>query len=293
MVKIKNTPKGLVAYDSKSYITARLTKAESRKLGVKAFPKDTPPEVVHLEISDRCNLNCPYCYVKDKSDKELNCFQWQKIIRDLAISGVFQVTFGGGEPTIREDLSELAYFVKLQGLTLCMTSNGQLIQKVPKIVLQLFDQINISWHRQSGFENALFYLKAIGVRRGVNYCLSKDYLKDLEIVKTIAKRQEAEILFLTYKPVIEDISNQLLPKNVLEIAKKAHSEGLGVAVDGMTCQTCLAAKRFCDIDSLGNVMVCSFIRQPIGNLMTENFKEIWSRRNKKVSCPYLKKEVSK
>jgi len=145
----------------------------------------------------------------------------------------------------------------------------------------------VSWHGQKWFEQALAYLGACRVRRGINFCLSKFYEKDLELVKLIAKKQEAEILFLTYKPVNNDPNNQLSPARVLKIAQQTSKEGIEVAVDGMTCQTCLASKRFCDIDSLGNVMVCSFIRQPIGNLIKENFKTIWAKRNRVIICPYL------
>lgn len=286
-IKIKNTPKGLVVYDAESYITMRLSRDESRVLNVTRFPKDTPPEVVHLEISDRCNLKCSYCYVTDKSNKEISTNAWKRIIKQLSDVGVFQVTFGGGEPTMREDLGELAQYVKSLGLTLCITSNGLLIPKIPKSVLRCFDQVNISWHAQDGFEHALAYLGRLNVNRGINFCLSKFYEQDIGMIKKVAKKQEAEILFLAYKPVSGDIKNQIPPARVYKIAKEAYEEGLRVAIDGLTCQTCLATTRFCDIDSLGNLMPCSFIREPIGNLLKEPFKKIWARRNKAIKCPYL------
>jgi len=288
-MKTKNTPEGLVFYDPKTYTTVRLNREESRKLGIKKFPKDTPPEVVHLEISDRCNLNCPYCYVRGKRGRELSTAEWVRIIKDLADTGVFQVTFGGGEPTMREDLEELALYAKACKLTLCMTSNGLRIPEIKPSVLKLFDQINVSWHRQAGFVRALAYLKDCHVRRGINFVLSKQYEKDLGFIKQVSKQYGAEILFLTYKAVNQDINNQISAKQVFKEALKAFKEHLKVAVDGMTCGTCLAGKRFCDIDSLGNVMVCSFIRKPIGNLLEEPFKKIWARRNKNISCPYVRR----
>jgi len=139
MIKVKNTPDGLVLYSPKDYTTIRLDREESRRLGVKKFPKDTPPEVVHLEISNRCNLNCDYCYCGDKSNHELKTAQWLKIIKGLAESGVFQITYGGGEPTMREDLGELAEYAKSIGLTLCMTSNGLKIPELKPETLKLFD----------------------------------------------------------------------------------------------------------------------------------------------------------
>ncbi len=41
------------------------------------FPKDlTAPEVVHLEVSDRCTKDCEYCYV-DMEGNELTTEQWK------------------------------------------------------------------------------------------------------------------------------------------------------------------------------------------------------------------------
>lgn len=288
-MKVKNTPDGLVIYNPKTYQTIRFTKEESKKLGIKELAKDTPPEVVHLEISDRCNLNCPYCYVKDKSNRELTTETWEKIIKELVDNGVFQVTFGGGEPTMRKDLHRLASYARNQGLTICMTSNGLNIPKLSPLTLKLFDQINISYHEQEGFEEALVCLKENNVKRGINFCFSKSYQSSLELIRRIGLRQDAEILFLSYKPVNNDFENQIPPKEVYQIAKTLHETGSKVAIDGLTCGTCLASKRFCDIDSLGNVMVCSFLREPAGNLTKQSFKEIWGKRNKVIKCPYLLK----
>jgi MoaA/NifB/PqqE/SkfB family radical SAM enzyme len=256
---------------------------------VKEFPKDATPEVVHLEISDTCNMACPYCYVKDKVGKELTTAQWKVIIWELDKNGIFQVTFGGGEPTMREDLYELARYTKDLGLTLCMTSNGINIPNIANMILNQFDQINISWHgKLDVVDKALAKLEKAGVRRGINYCFSKEYTPDLLAVIGLAKKYDAEILFLTYKAISKDWKNQIMPKDVLAVAKDVEKLGVKVAVDGATCNTCLAAKRFCDIDSLGNVMVCSFIRKSIGNIVNKPFADIWASRKKVTCCPYVK-----
>ncbi len=286
---IKLTQEGLVYFNPIQQLTIRLSREESTQLlKITEFPEDTPPEIVHLEISNQCNLNCKYCYIGKKKGKELNCFQWQKIIKELANNGVFQLTFGGGEPTMREDLLELARYVKSCGLTLCMTTNGINLTNFLKDELKIFDQINVSWHNQKEFEEALCWLKICEVKRGINFTLSKDYFDDLFYIIKMAEKYDAEILFLTYKPVNKDYKNQIKPEIVYRVAKETYEfTNKSVAVDGLTCKSCLAGKRFCDIDSLGNVLLCSFLREPIGNLLKENFADIWSRRNKNPKCPYL------
>ena len=45
-------------------------------------------------------------------------------------------------------------------------------------------------------------------------------------------------------------------------------------------------RRFCDVDSLGNVLPCSFVRRPLGNLLENGFAEIWRSRGGQVPCPF-------
>jgi len=295
-MKAKLTPEGLVLYLSKIHTTIRFNEEETKQVvkGLKQLPKDYPgPEIVHLEIANRCNLKCKYCYVGEKKGEELTTEQWKQIIKKLDTSGVFQITFGGGEPTLRDDLIELASYTKELGLNLTMTSNGILIPYFKKKELRLFDQINISYHKANAsplkvLRRALKHLQRRKVRRGINYCLSAQYLADVDKVVEVAKECDAEILFLVYKPVVDDWANQVPPEGVMRVAKAQANAGVRISVDGASCNTCVGAKRFMDIDHKGDVYPCSFIRESIGNLLYERLEDIWGRRKKELECPYLK-----
>lgn len=55
-----------------------------------------------FELTYRCNLNCPYCYVgKDREKNELSTQEWFKIIEQIPWYSI--VTLVGGEPLIRKD----------------------------------------------------------------------------------------------------------------------------------------------------------------------------------------------
>jgi len=289
-MKTKLTTEGAVIYFPDKYLTLRLTKEETLKeLRLKQLPDDYPgPEVVHLEVSNKCNLRCSYCYVK-KENKELTTYDWMRIIYKLAKEEVFQVTFGGGEPTLRDDIIELASYTKRVGLNLAMTSNGILVPYFGK-ELRNFDQINVSFHRSNInpfgiLTKALSYLKKLKIKRGISFCLRKDYYNDLDKVVDIAKKYEAELLLLTYKPIINDYENYIPPITVYDVAETLKDK-VEVAVDGLTCSSCMGNKRFCDVDSEGNVYPCSFIRIPQGNLLTEKLVDIWNKRIKNIKCPF-------
>ena len=111
--------------------------------------------------------------------------------------------------------------------------------------------------------------------------------KDNEEVKRLVKTYNAELLYLVYKPVIGDWENQVPATEVYAAAKKSANEGIRTAVDGPCIGECLAQTKFVDIDSVGNCFQCSFIREPLGNLLKEDFKTVWKSRGRKKECKYV------
>jgi MoaA/NifB/PqqE/SkfB family radical SAM enzyme len=108
------------------------------------------------------------------------------------------------------------------------------------------------------------------------------------MIKFLANEFNAEILYLVYKPVIKDLRNQISGKEVYKVAKVAANEGLHVAVDGPCINQCLAKKKFIDVDHAGNVFPCSFVREPMGNLLKSSLKDIWKNRGPQIKCPFVK-----
>ncbi len=63
-----------------------------------------------FELTYRCNLACPYCYVgAERKKDELSTDEWKKIIKQIPFYSF--VTLVGGEPLIRKDFSEILYAV--------------------------------------------------------------------------------------------------------------------------------------------------------------------------------------
>ena len=80
-----------------------------------------------LELTYRCNLQCPYCYVgQDRNKQELTLEEWKRVIKQIPFYGI--VTLVGGEPLIRKDFIDIYACVskKVLGKTHIVT-NGILI----------------------------------------------------------------------------------------------------------------------------------------------------------------------
>ena len=80
-----------------------------------------------LELTYRCNLACPYCYVgSERNKQELTLEEWKKVISQIPFYSI--VTLVGGEPLIRKDFIQILEAVskKVLGKT-HVVSNGILI----------------------------------------------------------------------------------------------------------------------------------------------------------------------
>ena len=85
-----------------------------------------------FELTYRCNLNCPYCYIGNERNKnELTTKEWYKIIDQIPFYSI--VTLVGGEPLIRKDFPEILNYLSKKILHKThVVSNGILI--TPEII---------------------------------------------------------------------------------------------------------------------------------------------------------------
>ena len=60
---------------------------------------------VHWECWSECNLNCPFCY--RTVSQPLDTRAAERLLAHIAASGVENIVFGGGDPSLRPDLIQL------------------------------------------------------------------------------------------------------------------------------------------------------------------------------------------
>ncbi|MCF7916176.1 MAG: radical SAM protein [Candidatus Omnitrophica bacterium] len=104
------------------------------------------PLIVILSITNKCNLNCWYCYgehYKKNNWKDFTTKELLKIIQDLHSLGSEIIQLQGGEPLMRDDIKIIINEVKRLGMICDMVTNGTLIPEKRNVVSQL-DKICIS-----------------------------------------------------------------------------------------------------------------------------------------------------
>ena len=264
-----------------------------------------------------CNQNCVHCYAagqEQSSEEELSTEDWKAIIDKCRKIGIPQLTFTGGEPTMREDLFELIDHAKW--FVTRLNTNGIKLTKeyCEQLKKASLDSAQITFyscdeeiHNQlvgapkyqdtvAGIENAL----AAGISLSINtpLCtLNKDYVKTLQFL------HEKGVLYVTCSGLITtgnaakeaSESLQLPLAEIREILKAAveycYKNGMEISftspgwVDesfckelGISTPNCGACLSNMAITPGGNVVPCqSWLNgASLGNFLKDEWSQIWN-----------------
>lgn len=155
------------------------------------------PRILTAELTYRCNHSCLFCscpWEADKSVKEteLSTREWQNIFRVVKKYGVEQVTFSGGEATLRGDFFEILDAATALGLSIGVISNGCRIDETFLYKLQKYHLLlSISvpgidtFARTTGRDNIEHILnlfdmcRKLGIRTVANITVTKINFEEL------------------------------------------------------------------------------------------------------------------
>ena len=126
----------------------RKTNIILRKL-MNNLPWMSAPNTLILGVTDRCQLDCVHCGIErslNSSKKELSSEEVIKVIFQAYKLGVYFVNFTGGEPLLREDISELVEYTAKKGLITAVSTNALLLtrEKIRQLKNRGLTFINIS-----------------------------------------------------------------------------------------------------------------------------------------------------
>ncbi|HQL89858.1 MAG TPA: SynChlorMet cassette radical SAM/SPASM protein ScmE [Syntrophales bacterium] len=88
------------------------------------------PKKIDIDITNRCNLRCRYCYHYESAGDaggDLPAEEWLQFFGELNRCAVTEVTLAGGEPFIREDLEAIVGGIVKNRMRFAILSNGTLI----------------------------------------------------------------------------------------------------------------------------------------------------------------------
>ena len=108
---------------------------------------------LRVSVTQRCDLNCVYCGKTAPDGKELTAEQIITAVGVFARLGITKVRLTGGEPLVRNDITEIAAGIKKTGgiEKLAITTNGvKLSEKAAELKKAGVDAVNISLDTLNG-----------------------------------------------------------------------------------------------------------------------------------------------
>lgn len=91
------------------------------------------PLRIHLAITYRCPLNCAHCFIKGyentdrKANPEMETGEIRRLVDRLVEIGIYEMLVSGGEPLVRQDISECLSYALDKGMLVKLFTNGLLL----------------------------------------------------------------------------------------------------------------------------------------------------------------------
>jgi GeoRSP system radical SAM/SPASM protein len=273
------------------------------------------PLTINWAVTNRCNFKCRHCYSRTDPSDELDARTLFVCIEKIVKAGVLSINFGGGEPLLRSDLLEISAFASRQGLRVSMNSNGYLIDRERARSLKTagFSKVGISLDSHipdvhDSFRGirgshgravaALAHLREAGIKTSLSTVICK--INHTSVNELIAFAKGHGILQLNFhnfkcsglgysnKDEL-DLSSAEWKEFYLHAMKaKQEVKGLEISLDdhiiaslGMKTETdalvngSVCGKLSLNIKSNGEITPCGFIPIVIGNIVTDDLKEVW------------------
>jgi len=274
----------------------------------------TAPPRMDLALTYRCNNNCYFCYTGGpRKINELKTKDWKKVLDKLWDSGVPQVVFTGGEPTLREDIVELVDHAR--EFVTGMVTNGRLLARLaPDLKRVSLDYVQVSLEASraeihdkmvgvsGAWQQTIDGIKASlngGLDTITNTTLTRDNLAAFpELVKTGASlglkvmacntlicsgrgtkaREETNVSLEELKATLNKTLETAKQANVrLEWYSPTCYKQLNPLEFGFGAKSCSAAQYNMTIEPDGSVIPCqSWLKEKVGNMLKDPWTKIWN-----------------
>ncbi len=264
-----------------------------------------------------CNQKCVHCYAAGQAlsdEQELTTEQWKTIIDKCREYGIPQLTFTGGEPTMRDDLFELIdharwFITRLNTNGIKLTK--EYCEKLKEVSL---DSIQITFYSHSegihnklvgaqkyketveGIENAI----AAGLNISINtpLCtLNNDYVKTLKFLK------KKGVLYVTCSGLITtgnatleaseklQLSTEEIKSILKEAAEFCYANGMEISFTspgwvesefcneiGIVTPSCGACLSNMAVTPAGHLVPCQswLSGENFGNMLTDEWEKMWN-----------------
>lgn len=267
-----------------------------------------------------CNQKCLHCYASGEmlsNAEELTTSEWKKVIDKLKDSMVPQLTFTGGEPTIRKDLVELIEHSKW--FVTRLNTNGILLSKglCEELYNASLDSVQITFYSsEKDLHNMLvggdhFDKTVEGIKNAIKAKLdvscntplcsiNKDYVSTIRFLKDLGVKYFSASGLIpsgnanNENSEITKLSKEEITKIIKEAYEYCRGNGLELSFTSpgwidekelsrmkMITPSCGACLSNMAIAPNGEVIPCQswLFEEGFGNILDVSWKKIWNHPN--------------
>lgn len=189
------------------------------------------PKFIHLEVTERCGLNCPQCYCDLTKRRQLKYDRCIDVIRQASEFGIKEILFTGGEPLFYPYLVEAVAFSAAHGITNSIATSGmtltyELAERLIEAGMNYFyvslngstgSIHNLSRDRFDASLSSIILLKKIGSWCGINWVARRDNIDDFPNLLNLAKKLDVDHIDILSNKACDDMT--LDPEQVRNLAK--------------------------------------------------------------------------
>jgi radical SAM protein with 4Fe4S-binding SPASM domain len=279
----------------------------------KGFHLETPP-LIWLELTKRCNLTCPHCYIDggDARDLEMPASEFYRLIDEFAAMGVWAIAFTGGEPTLHPEFANLVRHAHSRQLLVGVATNGmfltaELLDSIPKdgvIISVSMDNLHVgAQHEFKAATKAVLRSQERGFLTNIMTNTNRESIHYLDKLMAWAEQHGVSVRSVPFSPLGRGKQHRYLENTVDDVGTAARfwlreceweheyhrKAGLcvgrifnyGLTLSSMT-RRCSSGRFLCYVCADGTVYPCTMcageqILSP-GNVRGRSFAEFWRER---------------
>ena len=261
--------------------------------------------IVQFSISEKCNLNCKYCYATDRVESQypkMELYDYKRVIDEIHnISDRVKFSLTGGEPLLNKDCIEIARYIKSKGHYVDLLTNATLVnENIAEQIKTVFDRVTISldgstkdlhetFRGHNTYDRTIRNIDLL-LSKGVNTALSMTVNRlNIHDVGSMAKKYGN---LLSFAPLFKagNASNSIVD---ISITGNEYYEALSNA-EGVNplsyCESSLDNSQVCrnckcavgdselSISSTGDVYPCQLLHYPefyIGNIHLSSIQDLY------------------